>query len=123
MNILSDKEYIALQKRVADGKRYLFDKWASKEFDDLEDINLWRSLSNQLLEQMKLRGLFDQQKELPKGRLLGETGDEYVERMQAKLIIERKLTGTWTKLFMKNYQKKKGEKERTQVQLFSSAKS
>ena len=80
---LSDVEYEALEKRVAAGKEYLKNKWASKNRDDLDSMQLWHSLADQLLEQMSLRGMFPR---VPTHEESLRSAIERVERVRAQLI-------------------------------------
>lgn len=56
--MLSDEEYQALCERVAKGKEILEGKWGATDWQTKQWINLWFTLSDQLLEEMKLRGIF-----------------------------------------------------------------
>jgi hypothetical protein len=122
---ISDAEYAALEKRVADGKVFLKDKWGAKDMETVGYIKLWHALSNQLLEQMQLRGVFTTSAEKPSpNRIPGETPDEYVDRIKEKMILEGKFRGKWTKPWLRAYQaKKKGGKEPTHVQTRSESNS
>lgn len=113
---LSDKEYEELKERVIEGKKHLDGRWSvqdelcpiSKTYERY-CVSLWYELSDTLMQQSAMRGVFgSKQQEVAPNRIAGETPDEYVERMQIKLIQQRRLTGKWTKPFLRAYLTKKG---------------
>lgn len=110
---LPENQYQELIQRVREGKEILRDHWGSKDPDIRKWVTLWFSLSDQLITQMRIRGIFEEKKEeLSPNRIKDETPDEYIERLQLKFIREGKFTGVWVKPWLQAYQTKKGGKKK-----------
>lgn len=109
---LSDQDYALLQKRVLDGKEVLYGHKVVLTKQEREEwTDLYFDRCDQLLKQAILRGVFTKQtKELSPNRIAGETPDEYVERMRAKMIEEGKFTGRWAKPWLRAYRKRQEKK-------------
>lgn len=58
MKVLTDQEYADLQKRVAQGKAFLTGKWGAKDFETKQWVTTWFTLSNQLFQEDRRRGVF-----------------------------------------------------------------
>lgn len=107
----TDDEFKDLQKRVRVGKKVLEGKWHHKDRETREWVELWFTLSDALFEEMKRRKLFGAPRGehlVSKGALPGETSNDYIDRMKAKMIIQKKFVGRWANPWLKAYIKKKG---------------
>lgn len=82
---LSDSEFEALKKRVADGKIYLDGRWneqlTNPEIARL--VRLWMQLADQLLEQEGLRGMFPR---IPTHEEVMASAEKTLERVKQQMI-------------------------------------
>lgn len=83
--MMSDEEYKALQARVARGKELLDGKWGAVDWETREWINIWFKLSDILLQEMRLRGVFKGGR--PHQEIL-EQADEHLEKIRQQMIAK-----------------------------------
>lgn len=81
--MLSDTEYNLLEKRVAQGREFLYGKWGNTDWETKSWINTWFDLSDRLFQEMKERNMFDPYFD----------HDGYIKSAEAKIqqaLIEKK---------------------------------